>query len=58
MWYNFSGGPASVYNKDSPHVKKEVWNLIKTKNIPVLGIRYTLWHARDCPCLRRYSVVN
>ena len=40
MWYNFSGGPASVYNKDSPHVKEEVWNLIKTKNIPVLGKCY------------------
>ncbi len=36
----FSGGPASVYDKDSPHIKEEVWNLIQSKNIPVLGICY------------------
>lgn len=35
-----SGGPASVYEVDSPHVKEEVWEFIKEKNIPVLGICY------------------
>ena len=28
----FSGGPSSVYDKDSPHVKEEVWKLIGNKN--------------------------
>ena len=32
----FSGGPASVYEKDSPTVSKEIFNL----NIPILGICY------------------
>ncbi len=35
-----SGGPSSVYDPESPHVKKEVWEFIKTNNIPVLGICY------------------
>lgn len=32
----FSGGPASVYEEDSPKVEKEIFNL----NIPILGICY------------------
>lgn len=35
-----SGGPSSVYDVDSPHVSECVWQLIKDKNIPVLGICY------------------
>ena len=35
-----SGGPASVYDEDSPHVAAGVWALIKEKSIPVLGICY------------------
>jgi GMP synthase (glutamine-hydrolysing) len=35
-----SGGPASVYDVDSPHVKDEVWDFIEEKKIPVLGICY------------------
>jgi len=36
----FSGGPASVYDKESPHVCKELWEYIIENNIPVLGICY------------------
>jgi GMP synthase (glutamine-hydrolysing) len=36
----FSGGPSSVYEEGSPHVDSSVWELIKAKNIPVLGICY------------------
>eukprot|EP01038_Epipyxis_sp_PR26KG_P005274 gene5274-7326_t len=35
-----SGGPASVYDEGSPHVHPSVWNLIASKQIPVLGICY------------------
>lgn len=35
-----SGGPASVYDPESPHVDDSVWKLIKEKNLPVLGICY------------------
>lgn len=35
-----SGGPASVYDAESPHVHASVWALIKERNIPVLGICY------------------
>jgi GMP synthase (glutamine-hydrolysing) len=35
-----SGGPASVYDPDSPHVNREVWEFITSNNIPVLGICY------------------
>jgi GMP synthase (glutamine-hydrolysing) len=35
-----SGGPSSVYDADSPHVADCVWNLIRERNIPVLGICY------------------
>lgn len=35
-----SGGPASVYDPESPHVKPAVWEFIKARNLPVLGICY------------------
>ena len=35
-----SGGPASVYDPESPHVSPAVWKLIKDRNVPVLGICY------------------
>ena len=35
-----SGGPSSVYETNSPHVKDEVWEWIEEMNIPVLGICY------------------
>ena len=35
-----SGGPSSVYDPDSPHVKQEVWDFIFKNKIPVLGICY------------------
>lgn len=35
-----SGGPSSVYDPDAPHVSQGVWDLIKERNIPVLGICY------------------
>eukprot|EP00919_Chromeraceae_sp_WS-2016_P033174 GHVR01078397.1.p1 GENE.GHVR01078397.1~~GHVR01078397.1.p1 ORF type:complete len:344 (+),score=94.78 GHVR01078397.1:74-1105(+) len=43
-----SGGPASVYRDDAPHLSYEFWEYIKLKNIPLLGICYGLqeivWH--------------
>jgi GMP synthase (glutamine-hydrolysing) len=35
-----SGGPSSVYDPYAPHVHENVWNLIKERHIPVLGICY------------------
>lgn len=35
-----SGGPNSVYEDGAPHVRKEVWSLIQSRQIPVLGICY------------------
>ena len=35
-----SGGPSSVYEQDSPHLKEEIWEYILEKKIPVLGICY------------------
>jgi GMP synthase (glutamine-hydrolysing) len=35
-----SGGPNSVYEEGAPHVSQGVWDMIKTKKIPVLGICY------------------
>lgn len=35
-----SGGPSSVYDQDSPHVRDEVWEYIEEKKIPLLGICY------------------
>jgi len=37
-----SGGPHSVYDKDAPHLKEEVWKLIEDQKMPVLGICYGL----------------
>jgi GMP synthase (glutamine-hydrolysing) len=35
-----SGGPASVYDIDAPHVHADVWTYIQTHRIPILGICY------------------
>jgi GMP synthase (glutamine-hydrolysing) len=35
-----SGGPASVYDPESPHVNADVWRFIEENKIPVLGICY------------------
>jgi GMP synthase (glutamine-hydrolysing) len=35
-----SGGPSSVYEDGAPHVSQGIWDMIKQKNIPVLGICY------------------
>jgi len=35
-----SGGPNSVYEDGAPHVSQCVWDLIKERQIPVLGICY------------------
>ena len=35
-----SGGPNSVYEEGSPHVSQGIWDIIKTRQIPVLGICY------------------
>jgi len=37
-----SGGPHSVYDKDAPHLKEEVWKFIDDQKMPVLGICYGL----------------
>ncbi|CDI81629.1 GMP synthase, putative [Eimeria acervulina] len=35
-----SGGPASVYEADAPHIRRDVWNLLQQKQVPMLGICY------------------
>jgi GMP synthase (glutamine-hydrolysing) len=35
-----SGGPSSVYEEGAPHVSQGVWDLIRDRCIPVLGICY------------------
>lgn len=35
-----SGGPNSVYEEGAPHVAPEIWDMIKEREIPVLGICY------------------
>lgn len=35
-----SGGPASVYADDAPHVQADVWAWIEQQQLPVLGICY------------------
>jgi len=37
-----SGGPHSVYETDAPHLDKDVWSMIQTSKLPVLGICYGL----------------
>ena len=36
----FSGGPNSVYAEGAPHVSPGIWELIRERQIPVLGICY------------------
>jgi GMP synthase (glutamine-hydrolysing) len=35
-----SGGPHSVYEKEAPHLKEEVWKYCEAKKMPILGICY------------------
>ncbi|GAB5035368.1 gmp synthase [Nannochloropsis oceanica] len=42
-----SGGPNSVYEKDSPHVDADVWAYIEEQSIPVMGICYGLQVGRE-----------
>eukprot|EP01138_Halocafeteria_seosinensis_P002970 gb/GECG01003034.1/.p1 GENE.gb/GECG01003034.1/~~gb/GECG01003034.1/.p1 ORF type:complete len:255 (+),score=27.14 gb/GECG01003034.1/:1-765(+) len=35
-----SGGPASVYDEDAPHVSRELWELAEERQWPILGICY------------------
>ena len=35
-----SGGPASVYEEDAPHVHESIWKFIEQRELPVLGICY------------------
>ena len=35
-----SGGPNSVYEEGAPHVSKEIWEMLKERNVPILGICY------------------
>jgi len=35
-----SGGPNSVYEEGAPHVSQEIWDMIKEREIPILGICY------------------
>jgi len=37
-----SGGPHSVYDKDAPHLCKDIWGYIDEKKLPVFGICYGL----------------
>ncbi|CAJ1388960.1 unnamed protein product [Effrenium voratum] len=37
-----SGGPHSVYDKDAPHLSKDIWSYIDEKKLPVFGICYGL----------------
>ena len=37
-----SGGPHSVYDKESPHLDKAIWAHVEQKQLPVLGICYGL----------------
>jgi len=35
-----SGGPNSVYEEGSPHVSKDIWAMLKEREVPILGICY------------------
>jgi len=35
-----SGGPSSVYEEGAPHISKEIWEILREREIPVLGICY------------------
>jgi len=35
-----SGGPNSVYEEGAPHISKEIWEILREREIPVLGICY------------------
>ncbi len=35
-----SGGPNSVYEEGAPHVSQAIWDMIKERDIPILGICY------------------
>ena len=37
-----SGGPSSVYDPGAPHLGSDVWDFIRSQNLPVLGICYGL----------------
>lgn len=37
-----SGGPHSVYDKEGPHLKPEIWKLFEERSLPILGICYGL----------------
>jgi len=37
-----SGGPHSVYDVDAPHLDKGIWDYIKEKTLPTMGICYGL----------------
>lgn len=35
-----SGGPSSVYEEGAPHIRRDVWELLLQKKVPILGICY------------------
>lgn len=35
-----SGGPSSVYEEGAPHVAQGVWDIIRERKVPLLGICY------------------
>lgn len=35
-----SGGPNSVYEDGAPHVAQEIWDMLKERKVPILGICY------------------
>ncbi|KAL8452990.1 hypothetical protein Emag_002076 [Eimeria magna] len=37
-----SGGPSSVYEEGAPHIRRDVWELLQQKKVPILGICYGL----------------